>query len=330
MKTNALFVVGMPRSGTKLLRSLLNRHTQIRIPDIETEFLPYWVEHWQAYGDLSQWNCFAEFYQSQMQVPFFIYAKERGCLPDAEGWYGQCKRFDAAGVFEALMRCMAEIEPGQSDIIWGDKSPSYIRHVPLVLSLYPQAKCIHIVRDVRDYCISIHAAWGKNMLRAAQRWRDSVEEIHAVAESVPLRVLEVRYEDLLENTGQVMVTIAGFLGVKFDAVMLEPEGVTENIGSTKGKAGVVKGNQAKYLSAMNPKLQFKLESVSRDMLAAYGYPVAAGDLQRVPSWKMKGLQVLDGVNLVRFEARERGLVNGLRFHLSYFKTSGNKRAGVEK
>ena len=34
-----LFLVGMPRSGTKLLRGLLNEHSQIGIPLNETEFL---------------------------------------------------------------------------------------------------------------------------------------------------------------------------------------------------------------------------------------------------------------------------------------------------
>ena len=38
-----LFIVGMPRSGTKLLRGLLNQHPRIRIPDFETEFAPFLV-----------------------------------------------------------------------------------------------------------------------------------------------------------------------------------------------------------------------------------------------------------------------------------------------
>ena len=48
-----LFLVGMPRSGTKLLRALLNRHPNISIMTNETEFLPYLVSHWESFGDLS-------------------------------------------------------------------------------------------------------------------------------------------------------------------------------------------------------------------------------------------------------------------------------------
>ena len=36
-----MFIIGFPRSGTKLLRDLLNNHSKINIPDIETNFLPY-------------------------------------------------------------------------------------------------------------------------------------------------------------------------------------------------------------------------------------------------------------------------------------------------
>ncbi len=40
-----LFIVGMPRSGTKLLRGLLSKHPRIRILAAETDFLPF-IEEW--------------------------------------------------------------------------------------------------------------------------------------------------------------------------------------------------------------------------------------------------------------------------------------------
>ena len=48
-----LFIIGMPRSGTKLLRGLLNQHPQIGIPLSETEFLPWLVKCFPDYGDIS-------------------------------------------------------------------------------------------------------------------------------------------------------------------------------------------------------------------------------------------------------------------------------------
>ena len=57
-----LFVVGMPRSGTKLLRGLLNEHSRIGIPLNETEFLPHWLRSWTERGDLSEPAAFERFY----------------------------------------------------------------------------------------------------------------------------------------------------------------------------------------------------------------------------------------------------------------------------
>jgi hypothetical protein len=45
-----LFVVGMPRSGTKLLRGLLKQHSRVQMPDIETDFFPFLVRHVRDHG----------------------------------------------------------------------------------------------------------------------------------------------------------------------------------------------------------------------------------------------------------------------------------------
>jgi hypothetical protein len=42
----SLFIVGLPRSGTKLLRELLNNHDNIFIPSIEAYFIPHLTKEW--------------------------------------------------------------------------------------------------------------------------------------------------------------------------------------------------------------------------------------------------------------------------------------------
>ena len=90
---------------------------------------------------------------------------------DMESWFQGITKWDYAGVVEAYYKQYAENKHAQ---IWGDKTPGYLSHIPLLKRLYPQAKFIHIIRDVRDYCLSIHKAWNKNILRAAQRWSDDI------------------------------------------------------------------------------------------------------------------------------------------------------------
>ena len=75
------------------------------------------------------------------------------------------------GVFEALIRHDSDARP---DGVWGDKSPNYRAHLPLLRQLWPEARFIHIIRDARDVCLSSHKAWKKAVLRNAQRWTDEV------------------------------------------------------------------------------------------------------------------------------------------------------------
>ncbi len=227
-----LFIVGMPRSGTKLLRTALNEHPKISIPIIETDFLPFWIVHWTGYGDISLWDNFQTFYTNNLSLPYFQYMKEDNQLISAEEWFSLCNSFDLPSVFEALMRHDAKV-PEKSEIIWGDKTPSYINHIPTINRLYPQARVIHIVRDVRDYCLSINEAWGKNILRAAQRWNDSIQLIQSDASLLGKRYYEVRYEDLLANPENKLHEICDFLGLPYQKEMMLFSRSSENIGRAK-------------------------------------------------------------------------------------------------
>src|SRR4051794_28172751 len=72
-----IFVVGMPRSGTKLLRDLLNQHSRISIPEVETHFLPLFIK---KYGKDFNFNSdrkeelFNDFYKT----PFFYLITKLG------------------------------------------------------------------------------------------------------------------------------------------------------------------------------------------------------------------------------------------------------------
>ena len=217
--TGPLFIVGMPRSGTKLLRGLLNRHPRIGVSRNESEFLPWLAHRFARFGDLRRRERFDAFYAEMLRHSYFRFQREQGRLIDAGRWHAACAEFSAAGVFEALMRTEVDAPRG-SGRIWGDKSPSYIDDLPLLKQLYPAARVLHIVRDVRDYCLSMHKAWGKDMLRAAQRWADGVRKARKDGAALGADYLELRYEDLLARTEPELRRVCAFLGVEFEPRML--------------------------------------------------------------------------------------------------------------
>lgn len=319
-----VFLIGMPRSGTKLLRNLLVEHPRIGILHIETEFLPYWVDRWNKFGDLSSFNNFQIFYTHMIQLPYFIHMRRHGTLISQQTWYELCRAYDPASIFEALVRHDACVDFGSTKI-WGDKSPSYIRHLPLLKQLFPNAKFIHITRDVRDYCLSIHKAWGKNMIRAAQRWADYVHKASQDSMMLGDDYYEIKYEELIDDPGTILKAICDFLGIEFKIEMLDLSKPTENLGDTKGTRNIVSSNKEKYQKLMNADTQKKIEMIAAHTLSQCGYPVIKTESYRVPKYLMTFYQIMDGINLVRSKITQMGVLGAIKFYIRYFLVAGIKR-----
>lgn len=319
-----VFLIGMPRSGTKLLRGLLNRNPRIRIPEIETEFLPYWVSRWAELGDLRDPEVFHRFYEDALELPYFTYMGQMGKVIPEATWREACAELTPAGVFEALARHDGGAPRG-SGLVWGDKSPSYIGHLPLIKRLYPTARFVHIIRDVRDYCLSIQQAWKKNPVRAAQRWVDSVERARRDAAPFSADVLEVRYEDLVAEPEELLRRVSVFLGVAYDPAMMELAASFELRGDAKGQHTIKRDNKEKWRTRMDPALRKRVESIAADVLRSCGYEVEyAGPVRRVAEPEMKIYQVVDFANLVRTDVHRWGWMGALKFRWRTFTVSGNR------
>lgn len=316
-----LFTVGMPRSGTKLLRGLFNQHPSIGIPNVETHFLPYWAKHWPEYGDLSDRRNFSRFYRQAIGLPYFIFMRDISEIIQEDVWYKNCENFGISGVFKALIRHDANVPVG-SQKIWGDKTPSYITQVDLLKKLFPAAKFIHIVRDVRDYSLSISAAWGKNMERATDRWVDGISTFRKSLKLYGEDILELRYEDLLDNPSRDLQRICEFLELEFNERMLELAAPCENLGDTQTQKVIVSSNKHKFLTEMTPKQRHSIERIAKPLLEHYGYAVAyKGDAKRLHKFQLVFYKIMDGINLFRYEAKKRGLIAGLKFQWSLYRTA---------
>jgi hypothetical protein len=317
-----IFIVGMPRSGTKLLRELLNRHPSIAIPDVETEFLPWMVNRVKRLGDLADRRRFERLYRRLAQQSFFVYRRKAGLAVSAQDWYSACRTFDAAGLFEALIRLDVGAAPG-SKRIWGDKSPSYIDDLTLIGALYPQARVLHIVRDVRDYCASVNRAWGKDMRRAAHRWALGVAKARRDGIALGGRYSEVRYEDLLRNPQATLTRVCHFLGLEFRPDMLLLTRSTENLGEARGAQHVVADNHGKFMTRIDDATLADIEQIAVSSMREFGYePVLP---ERPPSWwmpiRLHLAQLHDGLQLIKHRSPGRGVFAALVFHLRYFVTT---------
>jgi len=304
-----LFLVGMPRSGTKLLRAILDNHPQVQICPYETKFLPYWIAKWDTFGDLSRTENFDRFFVKNQQFPFF-WAWDANCHVDA--WYRRCRSFDPAGVFRGLIHTVVDYVPGN---IWGDKTPEYLTCIPMLKSVFPDAKFIHIVRDVRDYCLSIHKAWSKNMLRAAQRWYWETMQASDAILGLGKDGIEVRYEDLIAMPEKVSGDLCAFLSIPRDDRMLKFSKPVENYGDTCHDTEICSHNKYKWKRSMDAATVEKIERITAEQLRRYGYEHSySGPSLRLSAFYLTWLRFLDAVNLLRATSRRHGIMYAWKHH----------------
>jgi hypothetical protein len=215
---------------------------------------------------------------------------------------------DPASVFAALARHDAGVA-GTPGMIWGDKSPSYIRSIPILNGLFPPARFIHIVRDVRDYAMSLRRAFGKDMLRASQRWADDVAGARMAGLAIGDRYTEVRYEDLISNPQEELKKLCGFIGCDYTDGMTQLSVPAEREadhqrGAGTGKRVIVSDNSEKWRRDLDPELRRSIETIACNTLRDCGYEVPAGTLQtRLSARSMAARQFLDGFNLLRANSR---------------------------
>lgn len=322
MHRDPIFIVGMPRSGTKLLRSLLNRHPDIAISNIETDFFFHWVRRWERYGDLSHDDRFQAFYREAVTLPYFTYRRESGRLIAPSVWYAACSDFTVQDVFGALLRH----DTGATEATrWGDKSPSYITRIEALHRFFPGARFVHIVRDVRDYCLSIKTAWNKNIYRAAQRWFDDNRECIRQCAAIGSACALVTFEDLIADPQATLQRLSRFLEVDYTAQMTRLVESSENLGDASGHKRILAHNKGKYLTRMPPHQIERIEAITAPLLHALGYACnRQAPAKRLGRPWMRWYQLLDGLNLLRFERRVRGTADALSYCYRYYRASGNR------
>jgi hypothetical protein len=306
---NIVFLVGMPRSGTKLLRDLLNRHSAIAIFPNESHFIPALYQQGSKYGDLLDPAAFAALHADLADTTFFTRLAGRGIQIDPDDWYRRLRGGEVRDALAALFECYAAMA---SSRIVGDKTPEYLTQVPLLTELFPGAKFVHIVRDPRDYVISMRKAWGKSLLRAAYRWKAWIRKFGVDVRALSVDYVEVRYEDLLSAPRPTLQKICDFLGVEFEAAMLTLDKPSENLGDAQGAVTIVADNFGKWKQKLSATEIRQIEMIAGGLMAQLGYTVEhhAGD-EDVHPLMLQLCRLIDGVNLFRFGLQEGGLRGGI-------------------
>lgn len=212
-----LLVLGVRRSGTTLLRVMLDRNSQLALPD-ESYFIPQLAHRHKRHPDLGA------FVDDLRRLPTL---REWGVSPD------QVRERLRPGVTtgQAIAAVFEVYAERQGKARWGDKTPLYMEHLGLLERLFPGALFVHLVRDGRDAALSflqlpegiVTSSWATPRSAAdfACQWRTEVHAARALGRHVgPERYLELRYEQLVVETERELRRICVFAGLPYEPDML--------------------------------------------------------------------------------------------------------------
>jgi len=219
-----LVVLGVSRSGTTLLRVVLDRSPGIAIPD-ESFFVPLLARRHRRTIDVRR------FLDDVARIPTI---KAWGLRVDdvrPRVRSGMATGDAIAAIFEAYAERRGKPR-------WGDKTPMYMRHLPLLEHLFPEAQYVHLVRDGRDAALSFlempegtfTRTWAHPTTPAqfACLWRTEVSAARTLGRCVGgARYHEVRYEDLVVDPTAVVTTICSFAEIPFQPDMLAYAGTVD-------------------------------------------------------------------------------------------------------
>lgn len=194
-----IFLVGSERSGTTLLRIMLDHHPRIAF-QLESEYLVETLPDEGGFTPLSEYYDHLEtsrvFQHSRLKIDrsldyvhlansFLIQKMQRVDKPIV----GATVHFD----FDKLLR------------IW------------------PEAVFIHLIRDGRDVSRSVVGmGWAGNLYHATRIWLEAEHTWDRLKPKLKLgQSIDVYYEQLLQDPVGVLTTLCRFIGVDYHPAMLE-------------------------------------------------------------------------------------------------------------
>ncbi len=277
--TPPLILLGVSRSGTTLLRVILDRSPGIAIPD-ESFFVPLLA---RRHGRTIKAERFLD---DVARVPTIrdwgvsvadVAARVRSGMSNGEA---------IAAIFEAYAEVAGKPR-------WGDKTPMYMRHLELLAELFPDAQYVHLIRDGRDAALSFLQMPEGTFTRTwahpstpgqfACLWRKEVGDARSLGRRTGAsRYHEVRYEDLVAEPEATVRTVCAFAAIPFEPAMLDYTGAVDVSAKphqqrllTPPTSGV-----RSWREDMSAEDVAAFESVAGDLLGALGYEVGSSSSGR--------------------------------------------------
>lgn len=230
LSDSPIFIVGAGRSGTTLVRKIISAHSRITIPP-ETQFIEWADQRENIKGALTDFESFWNEYTSWIRFRYLEIDPNR-CLE----LMNQKDNRTIRDVFTSILIAYGE-KKGKERV--GEKSPSHVQYLHILLDWYPDARIIVMQRDPRAVVASsLGTPWVKKrtspanlpngifsnsrwyeLIYKAKNWKNIFETVIPKWES-DSRIHVVAYEDLVRNPEKIVMSLCEFIGEDYEKEML--------------------------------------------------------------------------------------------------------------
>jgi hypothetical protein len=290
-----IFVVGASRSGTNLVRALLNAHSELWV-SAETHYFDDLRPRLPGNGTEPLAGADRERCER-----YFLALSHRAFGQGGEPDGSQLERADLRGLaaelggtgdgyFEALCRLRAQRHGRQR---WGEKTPRHVYRIDDLLSAFPEAKVVCLVRDPRAVVASYkdwHGAAERrgvterpeleadrersrrsyNPVLMSLLWRGVVRASFAALERHGAeRVRIQRFERLAASPEAEVRELCAWLGLEFEPALLEIPVVNSSYATTG--AGVSSEPVERWRERLAPAEVGIVQAVCEPLLSQLGY-----------------------------------------------------------
>jgi sulfotransferase family protein len=292
LRDRPIFICGHPKSGTSLLRGILDSHPQLVTYPEETVFFRRYLPAAQG-KSLEQ-----KLALSDQHLTHIFEWNRTNPPPQQVGFLDRdYSHVSAAAVRGAQRRLVAERYENDGDMLsaailgygevvgrlteqsryWVEKTPYNEFYASQIFAWWPEARCIHMVRDPRDHYLSYHRKhqdWPPDVF--ASSWRRSTQ----AAISNQLRYgtgqyLLMRYEDFTNDPEGSIGHLCSFLGIDDDPALRNPTRAGKSWGGNSMFAdqfqGISRAPVGRWHNVLSHRDCFVIEALSSNLMDAMHY-----------------------------------------------------------
>ncbi len=289
-ETGPVFVVGVGRSGTSLIQSMLHAHPEIAVLP-ETHFFRKYLarplnrwRHELAGAEAFRRTLLDDDEYQRVEIP-----AHETLIPFLNGG----RALDLCEVYTRLLRLYRVRE---ETTVVGEKDPRLIDYLPKVKRAFPDARIVHIVRDPRDVLLSRRNAewssgrpdWIHALTYHAQITRGRTDGRRTFGEGY----MEIRYEDLVMRPEETLRAVAEHVGVGYTDAMLAFQESAEALVGEKERdwkaettGPLLQDNTEKWRGRLSPWQIRLTERACAPAFDWFGYETAGEDIGLSRAWE---------------------------------------------